>query len=91
MATRTRRVTACQQNHSQWQDEIEGSAFGINDQLLFCGYPHLLQYLFLQNELLCVQAWHDVWRLSFPNVQHEHRLKDWYKNSPMTADLLQWW
>ena len=24
MATRARRVTVCQPNHSQWQDEIEG-------------------------------------------------------------------
>jgi len=50
-----------------------------------------LQCLFLQNEFLRVQAWHDAWRLSFTNVQREHRLKDWYKISPMTADLLQWW
>jgi len=59
--------------------------------LSHCGYPNVLQYIFLQNELLRVQAWHDAWRLSFPKVRREHRLKDWYKIPPMTVDMLQWW
>ena len=67
------------------------SAVGIHDEIIFCGYTDLLQYLFLQNELLRVQAWHDAWRLSLPNVRREHLLKDWYKNPSMTAGLLQWW
>ena len=91
VTTRARRVTACQRNHSRWQVEIEGIPLLESMMTVYsAGTIVFCNVCSCRKNFPCVQAWHDAWRLSCTNVQREHRLKDWYKISPMTADLLQW-
>jgi len=78
-------------NHSLERRDRRNSVVGFQGGHIFCGYTTFLQSVFLQNPWLSVHAWHDGWRLSFPNVLRGRRVKDWFKNPLMTNDLLESW